>query len=253
MKDFKVVIPARYESSRLPGKALELIRGKPMIQWVVERALHSKAAQVFVATDDERIASVGFPEDVTVVLTSKDHLSGTDRVYEVAKKFNWSTDSIVVNLQGDEPLIPPKAINQVARLASTHTHAGVSTLYEPLYAIDELLDINVVKLVCDINSAALYFSRAPIPFAQDERLEKRVAKNTWIWKRHIGLYAYRVWALRKFTKLEPSMMEFVERLEQLRFLENGIGIVVELSKYFVPAGVDTQEDLDRIREKVRSD
>ena len=186
-EDFYVVIPARYASSRLPGKPLADVAGKPMISWVCERALASGATEVCVATDDDRIAAACRDAGVSVELTSQDHESGTDRIAEVARKRNWSGDSIVVNVQGDEPLMPPGLVSQVARVLRSDTEASVATLVTPIQSEEEWRDPNVVRVVLDRDKRALYFSRAPIPWPRDGEIP--------VADRHIGLYAYRVSAL----------------------------------------------------------
>lgn len=251
MNDYRVVIPARYGSERLPGKVLQNLLGKPMIYWVAERALQSQAAEVVVATDDERVANVAFPSGITVVLTSSDHESGTDRVHEVSEKFSWETDSVIVNVQGDEPLIPPGSIDQVARLLQDNPQLGVSTLYELITDTSDFVNPNVVKVVCDVNSHALYFSRAPIPWDREDLSSGASVGEAGTLKRHIGLYGYRVWALKKFTRFSLSPLEKIERLEQLRFLENQINIVAAQAELPVPPGVDTQEDLERLRDELK--
>jgi len=252
MNDYRVVIPARYGSERLPGKVLQDLHGKPIIHRVAERALQSQASEVIVATDDERIASVGFPPGISVVLTSSEHVSGTDRVNEVSEKFNWAPQSVIVNVQGDEPLIPPGSIDQVARLLHDNPQIGVSTLYDLITDSSDFVNPNVVKVVCDVNSRALYFSRAPIPWDREEFSSSASVGKAISSKRHIGLYAYRVWALKKFTRFSSSPLEKIERLEQLRFIENQINILVAQAELPVPPGVDTQEDLERLRDKLKS-
>lgn len=245
---FKVVIPARYGSSRLPGKPLLEIAGRPMVAHVVERACQSGADEVLIATDDERIAAAAQGMGVEVVMTSTDHPSGTDRLQEVAQKKGWTDDTIVVNVQGDEPLIPPQVIDQVARNLEAAAGAGIATLAEPLTNVDQLFNPNIVKLVRDVNDHALYFSRAPMPWARDAfAKDKSVLPAIDIYFRHLGIYAYRVGFLHDYVSWLPAVIEQVEALEQLRALYNGVKIHVDVAAVDIPQGVDTAEDLERIR------
>lgn len=245
---FKVVIPARYGSSRLPGKPLLEIAGRPMVAHVVERALHSGAEEVLIATDDERIAAAVQGMGAEVIMTSKDHPSGTDRLQEVARKKGWPDDTIVVNVQGDEPLIPPVVINQVARNIEASSEAGIATLAEPLTSAEQLFNPNIVKLVRDVNEFALYFSRAPMPWARDAfASDKSVLPAAGVYLRHLGIYAYRVGFLHAYVSWPPAVIEQVEALEQLRALYNGVKIHVGVAEVEIPQGVDTAEDLERIR------
>ncbi len=245
---FKVIIPARYGSSRLPGKPLLDIAGRPMVAHVVERACQSGAEEVLIATDDERIAAAVQGLGVEVVMTSKDHPSGTDRLQEVVQKKGWADDTIVVNVQGDEPLIPPLVIDQVARNLEMSSLAGIATLAEPLSDIDQLFNPNIVKLVRDVNDFALYFSRAPMPWARDAfAVDKSTLPQVNIYLRHLGIYAYRVGFLHAYVGWPSAVLEQVEALEQLRALYNGVKIHVALAAEEIPPGVDTFEDLERIR------
>ena len=237
---FRVVIPARYDSSRLPGKALLPLAGKPMLQWVHERARQSQAAEVIIATDDERIASAARGFGADVALTARTHLSGTDRIAEVAATRGWAEGDIVVNVQGDEPLIPPVVIDQVAQLLDAHARADIATLAARIDQAADFNEPNVVKVACDAGGRALYFSRAPIPWNRDAPATLTPASL-----RHIGIYAYRVSALRRLAGLTPSRLEQIEKLEQLRALENGMEIRVELAKERPLADVNTAEDLER--------
>ncbi len=218
---YRVVIPARYGSVRLPGKPLVALAGKPMIQWVYERACRSAAAAVLIATDDERIATVARAFGAPVAMTATRHASGTDRIAAVAAAAGWAADDIVVNVQGDEPLLPEALIDQVAALLAAVPQAEIATLAVPLQSLAALHDPNVVKVVTDAQGQALYFSRAPIPFARDEG-----ATLPGLARRHVGLYAYRVGALLRMAAMAPGRLEQVERLEQLRALERGMRIVV---------------------------
>ncbi|MFO1374931.1 MAG: 3-deoxy-manno-octulosonate cytidylyltransferase [Agitococcus sp.] len=248
MTDFKVVIPARYGSSRLPAKPLMDIAGKPMVVHVYERALLSKAKTVVVATDDERIAQALKPYGARVVMTSPNHPSGTDRLQEVAAKMKWDDDDIIVNVQGDEPLIPPEVINQVADNLANNRQAGIATLAEAIEDVGQLTNPNIVKLVRDANNMAMYFSRAPMPWARDAFTQgiKELPVKDLYW-RHLGIYAYKVSFLNAYVKWSPAVLEQVEALEQLRALYYGVKIHVDKACVSLPAGVDTQEDLERVR------
>lgn len=237
---FRVVIPARYDSSRLPGKALLPLAGKPMLQWVHERAKACGAAEVCIATDDDRIATAARGFGADVVMTSRSHTSGTDRIAEVAITRGWQDEDIVVNVQGDEPLIPPAVIDQVAQLLAANARADIGTLAVKIESLADLNDPNVVKAACDAGGRALYFSRAPIPFNRDAPTTVPAAAL-----RHVGIYAYRVSALRKLSKLQPTRLEQIEKLEQLRALENGMEIRVALAVERPLADVNTAADLER--------
>jgi 3-deoxy-manno-octulosonate cytidylyltransferase (CMP-KDO synthetase) len=237
---FIVVIPARYASTRLPGKPLKDIAGKPMIQWVYEQAAHSGATEVIVATDDERIVAACKGFGARVELTSTEHASGTDRIAELARRFAWPDDQIVVNVQGDEPLISPLCIAQTARLLAWHPQAAIATLVAPLDNEAEFRDPNFVKVVTDKDGWALYFSRAPIPWPRDGALPKGVL-------RHIGLYAYRAGGLKTISAAPPCALEDTEKLEQLRALWLGLKIVVANAAEPPTPHVDTEEDLVKIR------
>ena len=246
---FSVVIPARYASSRLPGKPLKDISGKPMIQHVYERALESEAKEVVIATDDERIQKVAEEFGAKVVMTDPDHASGTDRLQEVVSKLNYYADDIVVNVQGDEPLIPPRVINQVAHNLAAEKDASIATLYEPIENIEDVFNPNIVQVVTDRNDFALYFSRAPIPYARDDFAKSKEQMPQGVsFKRHIGIYAYRVNLLNSFVKWDEAPIETTECLEQLRALWNGSKIHVALADEIPPGGVDTEEDLERVRD-----
>jgi 3-deoxy-manno-octulosonate cytidylyltransferase (CMP-KDO synthetase) len=248
MTDFNVVIPARYASSRLPAKPLMDIAGKPMIVHVYQQALLSKAKTVVVATDDERIAQALKPYGAIVVMTSAQHPSGTDRLQEVAAKMGWLPNDIIVNVQGDEPLIPPQVINQVAANLAANTQAGIATLAEAIEDVAQLTNPNIVKLVRDVNGMAMYFSRAPMPWARDafmQGISSLPVKDLYL--RHLGIYAYKVSFLNSYVQWPPALLEQVEALEQLRALYYGVKIHVDLACVSLPAGVDTPEDLERVR------
>jgi 3-deoxy-manno-octulosonate cytidylyltransferase (CMP-KDO synthetase) len=236
---FIVVIPARYASTRLPGKPLKDIAGKPMIQWVYDQATQSGAAEVIVATDDERIAAACRKFGAPVELTSAEHVSGTDRIAELAHRFKWEDEQIVVNVQGDEPLISPLCIAQTARLLGWHPAATIATLTSPLTDEAEFRDPNFVKVVTDKDGWALYFSRAPIPWPRDGGMP--------MVRRHIGLYAYRAGGLRAINAAAPCALEETEKLEQLRALWLGFRIVVADAVEPPSPAVDTEQDLAKIR------
>lgn len=245
---FKVVIPARYGSSRLPGKPLLEIAGKPMFAHVYERACESSAGDVLIATDDERIASAARAIGAEVVMTSPLHPSGTDRLQEVVAKKGWPDDVIVVNVQGDEPLIPPAVINQVAKNLMASSAAGIATLAEPLQDAAQLFNPNIVKLVRDVQGHALYFSRAPMPWARDVfAQDKSRLPVSNLYLRHLGIYAYRVGFLHAYVGWPPAEIELLESLEQLRALYHGVKIHVGIAAVELPPGVDTAEDLERVR------
>ncbi|KZY39872.1 3-deoxy-manno-octulosonate cytidylyltransferase [Oleiphilus sp. HI0081] len=247
---FKVIIPARYASTRLPGKPLLDIAGKPMIQRVYEQACLSDAEEVVIATDDERIEKVALGFGSKVVMTSAEHPSGTDRLQEVVAKLALADDDIVVNVQGDEPLIPPKVINQVAKNLSLAPGAGIATLCESIVKVEDVFNPNAVKVVFDLNGMANYFSRAPIPWCRDQFSDPKALTaipDGASYYRHIGIYAYRVGFLNAYVNWPPSMTEKLESLEQLRALSNGVSIHVEQALESPPPGVDTETDLQYLR------
>ena len=243
---FRVVIPARYASSRLPGKLLMGIAGKPMLQWVHERSCAAGAGEVLIATDDERIAAAARAFGAQAVMTGA-HSSGTDRIAEVARSRGWAEQDIVVNVQGDEPLMPPALIGQVAGLLSGQPQADIATLASPIESLEELLDPNVVKVVTDAHGMALYFSRAPIPWNRDGargRLDSQ--SDCGGARRHRGIYAYRVAALLRLAQLPPGALEEREKLEQLRALEHGMRIYVGEACEQPGPDVNTLADLQRV-------
>ena len=247
---FKVIIPARYASTRLPGKPLLDIAGKPMIQRVYDQACLSGAEEIVIATDDKRIEQVAQDFGARVVMTSADHPSGTDRLQEVAQSLGLNDQDIVVNVQGDEPLIPPEVIDQVATNLARVQEAGIATLCEPISDIRDVFNPNAVKVVFDTHGMANYFSRAPIPWNRDlfsapDELETIPAHTQYY--RHIGIYAYRVAFLHSYIQCSPSMTEQCESLEQLRALSNGVRIHVEQAVQSPPPGVDTEDDLQHLR------
>lgn len=245
MPEFIVAIPARYASTRLPGKPLSLIAGEPMIVHVARRAFAAGAREVVVATDDERIATALAGEPVTICLTRADHASGSDRLAECVEQRGWSDDTVVVNLQGDEPLAPVSGIRAVAEVLVAND-APMATLATPLHSVAELFDPNCVKLVA-AGEFALYFSRAPLPWARDAFAQSRDTLPVDVpFRRHVGIYAYRAGFLRRYTRLPRTPLEAAESLEQLRVLEHGYRIAVRLAPEPFPGGVDTPEDLARV-------
>jgi 3-deoxy-manno-octulosonate cytidylyltransferase (CMP-KDO synthetase) len=247
MSEVVIAIPARFGSSRLPGKPLRLLAGEPLIAHVIRRAQSVGRVRVVVATDDLRIAAVAERMGVAACLTRADHVSGSDRLAECADRLGLADDTILVNLQGDEPLMPASCLTQVAKALLKHPDAAIATLAERIEDAETLFDPNVVKVVCDRAGHARYFSRAPIPYARDAFAVTQAALPKGLPAlRHIGLYAYRVGALRRYTALPATLLERFESLEQLRALEHGLTIVVELAAESVPAGVDTEADLFRV-------
>ncbi|MDX1754823.1 MAG: 3-deoxy-manno-octulosonate cytidylyltransferase [Marinobacter sp.] len=247
---FSVVIPARYASTRLPGKPLADIAGKPMIRHVYERAAESDASRIVIATDDERIRSVCAEFGAETVMTSPDHASGTDRLEEVARQLGFGADHCVVNVQGDEPLLPASLINQVAANLAEHPDASIATLCEAIADPASVFNPNVVKVVFDHRGMAHYFSRAPIPWARDVwaagTLPDELPPSVGYY-RHIGIYGYRVKLLQDFVTWPPAPTELTESLEQLRALYHGARIHVAEAGERPPAGVDTEADLERVR------
>jgi len=239
---FKVVIPARYASTRLPGKPLLDIAGKPMVIRVAEQAVKSGASEIVIATDFEKIRLVAAQHGIKAVMTRIDHVSGTDRIAEVAQKLNWADDDIVVNVQGDEPLIEPALIAEVAQHLANSQDAVMATACHRIHDEASFLNPNIVKVVIDANGNALYFSRAPIPYPRDE-----IYKNNIQAYRHIGIYAYRVGFLKRYAQLTSTELEKIESLEQLRVLHHGYKIGVTITENAPASGVDTQEDLDYVR------
>jgi len=243
---FNVVIPARYASSRLPAKPLLDIAGKPMVIWVVERALQSGAEQVIVATDHADILQAVQSYGYQAIMTREDHPSGTDRIAEVAAHFGWSDDTIVVNVQGDEPLIDPLLIKEVAINLRDHPEAAMATACHAIHDREQIFNPNVVKVVTDKDGHALYFSRAPIPYARDA-FQSESSPDEVVAYRHIGIYAYKVSFLNAYSLLEACSLEKTEMLEQLRALWHGYKISVAETAHAPAAGVDTPADLVRVR------
>ncbi len=256
---FRVVIPARYGSTRLPGKPLRLLAGRPLIAHVWDRAGEAGALEVLVATDDPRIRAAVTDFGGRAVMTSPNHGSGTDRLAEVAAAEGWDRDEIVVNLQGDEPSMPGAMIRKVAQALAANPAAGIATLATPIHEAGDLFDPNVVKVVVRDDGLAGYFSRAPIPWQRDgfgrlgaaggipDRLPAGVS-----FLRHLGLYGYRVGVLRRLAATPPHPLEQAEKLEQLRALGHGIGIHVTVIEHAPGHGVDTEEDLARVERELQS-
>jgi 3-deoxy-manno-octulosonate cytidylyltransferase (CMP-KDO synthetase) len=237
---FVVVIPARFASTRLPGKPLADIAGKPMIQWVWQQAMLSGASQVVIATDDSRVEQAALEFGATVIMTSANHNSGTERLAEVVKKLQLAEDTVVVNVQGDEPFIPPAIIGQVAANLAAQQKARMATLSVPLSSIADIANPNVVKVVTDKNGYALYFSRSAIPFDRDQAFSAALAQH---YRRHIGIYAYRAGFIQDYISWPVSTLEQIECLEQLRVLWQGESIHVAEALETPPVGVDTPADL----------
>jgi 3-deoxy-manno-octulosonate cytidylyltransferase (CMP-KDO synthetase) len=242
---FVVIIPARFQSSRLPGKPLADIHGQPMIAWVVDKAKQAGAAQVIVAVDDQRVADAVAGLGVDICMTSATHQSGTERLAEVCEKYQFSAETVIVNVQGDEPLIPPAIIAQVARNLVA-SDAPMATLAVPVLAEEEIFNPNAVKVVMDQAGYALYFSRASIPWDRDG-FARSPRYSDYPFLRHIGIYAYRAGFIRQYVSWPTSPLEQVESLEQLRVLWQGQKIHVAVAQETPPAGVDTQEDLEKVR------
>jgi 3-deoxy-manno-octulosonate cytidylyltransferase (CMP-KDO synthetase) len=248
---FKVVIPARYASTRLPGKPLLAIAGRPMLEWVYEQACAAQAEEVWIATDDERIAerarAFRSPGAVQVAMTSGTHASGTDRVAELARMRGWDERQIVVNVQGDEPLLPAQLIRQAAQLLERYPQADIATLATPMESLADFLNPNVVKVVADVNQRVLYFSRAPIPWTRDGVDAGEQERSRWQGaRRHVGLYAYRAAALQRMAALPVSPLEGAEKLEQLRALEAGFDVRVADGEVSPGPDVNTDADLERV-------
>jgi 3-deoxy-manno-octulosonate cytidylyltransferase (CMP-KDO synthetase) len=248
---FKVVIPARYGSTRLPGKPLLDIAGKPMIVHVCERALEADAEQVVVATDDQRIYDAVGDLGLQAVMTDPNHQSGTERIAEVARMMGWTDEQIVVNLQGDEPLIPPAYIRDAALALAGQDQAGIATLAAKILDAEEIFNPNAVKVVLDKHGYALYFSRAAIPWNRSTFPDQHdIAFSSLPYLRHIGMYAYTVGFLQRYCSWAASPLESVEALEQLRILWHGEKVLVKIVDRTPEAGVDTEEDLIRVSSRL---
>lgn len=252
MSAYHIVIPARYASERLPGKVLLDLAGQPLLQHVWQRACESAAQSVVIATDDERIVRVAEAFGAQVVLTGSNHQSGSDRIAECAATLDWPDGCLVVNLQGDEPLMPAACLDQVAALLVQRSDCEVASLYWPITEAAEVQNPNAVKVVTDTQDRALYFSRAPIPFSRAHGSIAKALESGVQWKRHLGLYAYRLAALRRYTACAPTPLEISERLEQLRIMEQGGRIAMAQACEYIPPGVDTPDDLQRVHDIIKS-
>lgn len=258
MTDFIVIIPARYASARFPGKPLAEIAGKPMLAHVAERARKSGAREVLIATDHPEIAAAAGRYGFTAVMTRRSHASGTDRLAEVVARRRYPARQIVVNVQGDEPLIEPALIREVASNLARHRDAQIATVCTPIHDARDLANPNIVKVVLDNDGYALYFSRAPVPHARDasarshdpSRRQPAIPRGLPVY-RHLGLYAYHCGFLRRFTRLKPALIERFEALEQLRALAHGFRISVAITHKAPHPGIDTPQDLQRARRQFR--
>ncbi|WP_371185718.1 3-deoxy-manno-octulosonate cytidylyltransferase [Thalassotalea maritima] len=246
---FTVVIPARYDSSRLPGKVLADIQGKPMIQWVAEKAMASGADKVIIATDNDKVAAAVKAFGGDVCITRADHQSGTERLAEVVQTYGFADDEIIVNVQGDEPFIPSANIRQVANNLASQEKARMATLAVTIDSVEEALNPNAVKVLCDKEGYALYFSRATIPYDRERFLNNDVIKDIGdFYLRHIGIYAYRAGFINDYVAWPTSALEQIEALEQLRVLYQGERIHVQVASTRMPVeGIDTSQDLDKAR------
>ena len=243
---FHVIIPARFGASRLPGKPLLLVGDRPLVQWVWQSARESGAASVIIATDDVRIFAAARSFDAECSMTSQQHASGTDRIAEVVRARGFAADDVVVNLQGDEPMMPAAVVKEVAQALTSRPQIDITTAVAPIRSLAEFLDTGCVKALRAGDGHALYFSRAPVPWPRDSVTQGRPTRFAGAW-RHIGIYAYRVQGLLQFASWPPTPLEEVERLEQLRALEHGMRIHLVTLSEAPPAGVDTAEDLERVR------
>lgn len=251
MTSFVVVIPARFASTRFPGKALAQLDGKPMVAHVIDRARESGADEVIVATDDQRIADAVASCNCPVAMTRNDHATGTDRIAEVVTQRGWPDDIVIVNAQGDEPLLPPALVRSVAGTLEECPQAAIATACHPIENVTEFMDPNAVKVVFDENRYALYFSRAPIPWPRDAFASgaSRLPDDLPAY-RHIGIYAYRCAFLRAYASLSQAALERYESLEQLRALVHGYKIAISVQEHAPPPGIDTPDDLERVRGRI---
>ncbi|MDH5572768.1 MAG: 3-deoxy-manno-octulosonate cytidylyltransferase [Gammaproteobacteria bacterium] len=245
---FRIVIPARYASVRLPGKPLREIGGKPMLQHVYEKACCSSADEIIIATDDQRIYDIASTFANKVCMTSDQHTSGTERLAEVAQQYNFADNDIIVNLQGDEPLMPESCIEQVADALHQNKEAQIATLCTAIDSIEDVFDPNIVKVVRDSKDFALYFSRAPIPWYRGkfDQTPAQMPDEAHLHYRHIGLYAYRAAYIRNYINSDKTLLENAESLEQLRALWHGDRIIVPVANDIPGPGVDTEEDLQKV-------
>jgi 3-deoxy-manno-octulosonate cytidylyltransferase (CMP-KDO synthetase) len=251
--EYNIVIPARMASQRLPGKPLLGIAGRSLIEHVYRRACCASAQKVVIATDDKQIFEVARGFGADVIMTADDHTSGSDRIAECAAQLGWGDEQLIVNLQGDEPLMPAACLDQVAAMLAADPDADVASLYWPLESSEEITNPNVVKVVTGQGGHALYFSRSVVPFPRNWDNVEAALQSGINWQRHVGLYAYRAGALRAFTAMQATPLESVEKLEQLRFLESGRKIRMAQACQFIPAGVDTAHDLERVRNVIEKE
>jgi len=245
---FHIIIPARYASARLPGKPLRQLAGKPILQHVYEQANKSQAKSVVIATDDDRIKQVAESFGADVCMTSTEHTSGTERLAEVIDIKNFVDDDIILNLQGDEPMMPPVCLDQVAALLVKNTDCKMASLCEPVATAEDLFDPNVVKVVLDKNRHAIYFSRAPLPWHREAFSDNArvLPSEPDLYYRHIGLYAYRAGFIKTYLTLAASPIEKAESLEQLRVLWHGNKIAMDIARETPGPGIDTEEDLQKV-------
>ncbi|WP_321276601.1 3-deoxy-manno-octulosonate cytidylyltransferase [Thiomicrorhabdus indica] len=250
---FAVIIPARLESSRLPGKPLAIIHGKPMVYWTWQQARKSGAHRVLIATESQKVADICHEFGAEVCLTGDHHQSGTERIAEVIEKSVFSPEEIIVNLQGDEPMMPAELIHQVAQGLEENPNIPMATLCEPIDSVKDLFNPNVVKVSRDVNDCAITFSRAPMPWARDTFMDYQSAlpdtlPESFSYYRHIGLYAYRAGFVQRYIEWPECQLEQVEKLEQLRVLWHGEKILVKQALMEAGVGVDTHADLEKVRE-----
>lgn len=245
--EYQIVIPARMASQRLPGKPLLSIAGRSLLEHVFRQACKSGASGVVIATDDRKIRDAAAAFGAEALMTSQSHQSGSDRIAECADQLGWTDEQLIVNLQGDEPLMPPACLDQVAGLLAGDPQADVASLFWPLDKAEEIDNPNAVKVVVSQSGHALYFSRSVVPYPRKGSGMAAALESGITWKRHIGLYAYRAGALRAFAAMQATPLEATEKLEQLRFLETGRRIRMEQACAFIPTGVDTPGDLERVR------
>ncbi|MFD1382166.1 3-deoxy-manno-octulosonate cytidylyltransferase [Rhodanobacter aciditrophus] len=253
LPDFHIVIPARYASQRFPQKMLAPLADKPVVQWVYELALKAGAKSVTIATDHQDIEAAAKAFGAEVVMTRADHENGTERLAEVAAVKGWAGDEIVVNVQGDEPLLPISLIHDAVRALADDPESQMATVACPIHREEDIFNPSVVKVVCDAKGRALYFSRATMPWDRDGfAAQKKVIAEDYPALRHVGLYVYRVALLGQYAQMPMSPLEKWEKLEQLRFLHQGIKVQVALTAELPPHGVDTPEDLQALTEKLKA-
>lgn len=247
LPDFHIVIPARYASQRFPKKLLSILVDKPVLEWTYQLAIKAGAKSVVIATDHDSISKVASQFGAEVIMTRDDHENGTERLAEVAEKMGWLENEIIVNVQGDEPLLPVAIIHQAVAALERDTGADMATMACPIHTSDDFFNPNVVKLVTDANNRALCFSRAPIPWDRDSFAKAKILQDDMPAFRHIGLYVYRARLLAQYSKMPMSPLEKWEKLEQLRLLHQGVGVAVAYAENMPPHGVDTPEDLEKLQ------